>query len=79
MDSVLVDIENVVIMWWALQTIAIAYLKPGQYDLFLNVFRQPNQPLWPTFTSQSGISPRLLAYERWYRNILYNISGLKLM
>ena len=36
-DSVLVDIENVVIMWWALQPTAMAYLKSGQHDLFLSV------------------------------------------
>jgi len=37
MDAVLVDIENAVIMWWALQPIAMAYLKHGQHGLFLNV------------------------------------------
>jgi len=35
--------------------IAMAYLKPGQHDLFLNVLRlrQRKQPLLPTLTSQS--------------------------
>ena len=55
MDSVLVDIETVVIMLWALQPIAMAYLKPGQHDLFLNDLGNQTDhfdQLWPA-------SPRL--------------------
>ena len=40
MDSVLVDIENVVIiygMWWALQPIDVAYMKLGENCQRLNV------------------------------------------
>jgi len=54
MDSVPVDIENVVIMWWALQHIATAYLKPGQHDLFLNVLGNQTShfdQLWPASPS----------------------------
>jgi len=51
MDSVLVDIENVVIMWRALQHIARAYVKPGQHDLFFNVLTKAINShfdqLWP--------------------------------
>jgi len=53
MDSVLVDIENVVIVWWALQHIAfiaMAYVKLGQHDLFLNVLGNQSShfdQLWP--------------------------------
>ena len=64
MDSILLGIENVVIIWWALQSIAMAYLKPGQHDLFLNVLDNQSShfdQLWPA-------SPSL--YKRWYRDIL---------
>jgi len=50
MDLVLVDIENVVIMWWAIQTIAMTYLKPSQHNLFLNVLGNQSShfdQLWP--------------------------------
>jgi len=71
MDSVLVDIENVVIMWWALQPIAMAYLKPGQgqHDLFLSVLGNQS----------SHFDQPVLAYKRRCRAILYNNSGLKSM
>jgi len=53
MDSVLLDIENVIV-WWALQTIAIwLILKPDQHDPSLNALGNKKQPLWPTLTSQS--------------------------
>jgi len=56
MDSVLVDIEYVVIMWWGIQPIAMAYLQPGQHDLFLNVLPQHSDSshfdqLWPASPS----------------------------
>ena len=56
MDSVLVDIENVMIMWWLSPSAHryIAYLKPDQHDLFLsalgNKSSHVDQP-WPAMQS----------------------------
>jgi len=63
MDSVLVDIENVVIMWslWLIWNQAKC-----QRDLFLNVFGNQS----------SHFDQPVLAYKSWCRDILYNISGL---
>jgi len=60
MDSVLVDIENVVIVWWALQNVAMAYVKPGQHDLLLNVLGNQS----------SHFDQPVLAYRRWCRDII---------
>jgi len=76
MDSVLVDIENVVIMWWALQPITMAYLKPGQQDLFLNVLGNQSSHF-----DQLNFWPASAGYKLWCRDrpILYNIPVLKLV
>jgi len=54
MDSVLVDIENVVIIWALQAHWYMAYLKPDQQDLFLNALGNKSsyfdQP-WPAMQS----------------------------
>ena len=62
-DSVLVDIENGVIMWSALQPIAMTYLKPGQHDLFLNVLGNQSSHF-------DNFDQPVQAYKRWCRVIL---------
>jgi len=52
-------------MWWALQRIAMAYVKPGQHDMFLSVLG--NQ------SSQFDHFDRpVLAYKRWCRAVFLN-------
>ena len=56
-------------MWRAIQPVAIAYLKSGQHDLFLNVLGNQS----------SHFDQPVLAYKRCCRDILYHNSGLKLV
>jgi len=67
MDSALVDIENVVIMWWALEPIAMAYLKSGQHDLFLSVLgNQSSHFDQPVLACSVGV-----VVEIFYRPIIF--------
>jgi len=59
--------RNVVIMRWALQPIAMAYLKPCQHDLFLNVLGNQTTKA----VTLTNFDQPVLAYKRfWCRDIL---------
>jgi len=75
MDSLLVNIENVVIMRWSFLPNAMVIWNPANMIWFLNVLGNQSSHF-------HHFDQPVLAYKRWFRVIMYdpyNISGLKLM
>jgi len=71
MDSVLVDIENVVIMW-VLEPIAIWFIWNRA-----NMIRFSRlNTLATKAATLTNLDQPVLAYKRWCRDTLYNNSGL---